>query len=124
MEWFQSILPDFSKRELLNLNFKITNPITPETKEANKIINLALLMISWFLNANNVMKIDMVKPIPPKTPAPKILFQFNSLLSLHQPIFTATKQKRKIPKGFQSSNLVQSQGCNHNVIILENQHQF
>ena len=46
-----------------------------------------------------VTKIDIVKPIPAKSPTPKIDFQFKSDGSLQSPKVTAKSAKRKIPKG-------------------------
>ena len=50
-------------------------------------------------NARSVIKIDIVNPIPPKKPTPKINFQFKSSASLQNPNVTARNVNRKIPKG-------------------------
>lgn len=54
--------------------------------------------------ANNVIKIDMVKPMPPKNPTPIIDFQFKSSGSLQIPKLTAKKLIRTIPIGFPITN--------------------
>ena len=46
------------------------------------------------------MNIDIVNPMPPKHPTPKMAFQRNPFGSLQRPNFTAKKAKIKIPKGF------------------------
>ena len=46
--------------------FNHKNPTIPDNNEATRIINLALLIISLSPNASNVIKIDIVNPIPPK----------------------------------------------------------
>ncbi len=47
----------------------------PAINDEIKITNLALLiMVSWS-KARSVIKIDMVNPMPPKNPTPKIDFQ-------------------------------------------------
>ena len=45
------------------------------------------------------MKIDMVKPMPPRSPAPKICVQFRSEGSLEIPSKTAMKTNNVIPSG-------------------------
>ena len=60
----------------------------PANKEAIMMYNLALLIITVSVNANNVMNIDIVNPMPPKIPAPKICFQFKSEGSCAAFIFT------------------------------------
>lgn len=45
------------------------------------------------------MKMDMVKPMPPKKPTPISCFQFISSGSLQTPNITASRLKRNIPKG-------------------------
>ena len=47
---------------------------------------------------------DIVNPIPPNIPAPKIFFHFKSLGSLQIPIVTAKKEKRKIPNGLPTTS--------------------
>ncbi|MNE69492.1 hypothetical protein D3C80_1652190 [compost metagenome] len=54
---------------------------------------------SGFLKARTVMKIDIVKPIPPSIPAPKICAHFKFLGSTHKPEVTPTDEKSKIPSG-------------------------
>jgi hypothetical protein len=47
----------------------------PEIKEAIKIIIFELLITKLLLNANSVMKIDMVNPMPPRKPTAESLLQ-------------------------------------------------
>ena len=49
--------------------------------------------------ASKEMKMDIVNPMPAKSPTPKIDFQFKSDGSLQSPKVTAKSAKRKIPKG-------------------------
>ena len=56
-------------------------------------------MIVSLSKANKVTKIDIVNPIPAKSPTPKIAFQFKSVGSLQIPNVTAKNVNRKIPKG-------------------------
>ena len=50
-------------------------------------------------NARLVMKIDIVKPMPPKMPAPKICRHFRSGGKWHRPLATAAKQSKVTPSG-------------------------
>ena len=56
-------------------------------------------MISGSSKASNVMKMDMVKPMPPKNPAPTICLQEISLDNWDRRVFTAKKPARKMPNG-------------------------
>ena len=85
---------------LFKENLKLINPISPAVNDESKIINFALLIIVSLSKASKVIKIDIVKPIPAKKPTPKIVFHDKSCGSLQNPNFTATKDKRKIPRGF------------------------
>ncbi len=89
----------FFARFFFNVSFKLSNPKVPATKEDSKIISLALLIVVSLSKASNVMKMDIVNPIPPKSPTPKIAFQFKSFGSLQNPNFTAKNEKTKIPIG-------------------------
>ncbi len=50
--------------------------------------------------ASKVIKMDMVKPIPPNIPAPIMSFQRNSLGKEQMPRLTAKNENNQIPKGF------------------------
>lgn len=80
-------------------NFNNKKPKTPAVKEAIKITNFELLMIVWSSKARSVIKIDIVNPIPPKSPTPKMDFQLSLFGSLQSPIDTAINVKRKMPNG-------------------------
>ena len=71
----------------------------PATSEERSITNFTLLIIVSLSKASKVIKIDIVKPMPPKRPALKINFQLRSLGSLQRPNETAKKLKKKIPRG-------------------------
>jgi len=66
----------------LRLLFSQINPIAPERNDAINIINLELLIIWLSSKANNVIKIDIVNPIPPRKPDPNNWFQLISLGNL------------------------------------------
>ena len=83
----------------LRLNFRLKNPMIPATKEESRITNLALLMILWLSKAKRVMKIDMVKPMPPKKPTAINDFQLILEGSLQMPNVTAKKVNKKMPNG-------------------------
>ena len=62
-------------------------------------MNLELLIIILSSKASNVINIDIVKPIPPKKPAPIIIFQFKSLGNLARPNLIVKKDIKTIPNG-------------------------
>lgn len=57
-------------------------------------------MISALSKARRVIKIDIVKPMPPKKPAPIIFFHFKSVGNTQSPRSTPINEKSQIPKGF------------------------
>ena len=63
-----------------------------------------MLIIAWLLKASNVIKMDMVNPMPPKSPIPIIELQFKSLGSLQKPNFTAVNVIAKMPNGLPEIN--------------------
>ena len=87
-----------------NILFKVINPKTPAVKEEIKITNFELFMIVSLSKASSVTKIDIVKPIPAKSPTPKIDFQLRSVGSLQSPKVTAKNVKAKMPKGLPTIN--------------------
>jgi len=80
--------------------FSIINPMLPATIEATIIAILESLTGSAVSNAKRVMKIDMVKPMPPRKPTPMMFFHFNSAGSVHHPMATPIKANTTIPNGF------------------------
>ena len=50
------------------------------------------------------MNIDMVNPIPPRNPAPRIFFQVNSAGNEHNPRILPKKHIETMPKGFPINN--------------------
>lgn len=51
-------------------------------------------------NARSAIKIDIVKPIPPKNPIPIIFPHFKSEGKVQRPILTPINAKSQIPNGF------------------------
>lgn len=93
-------LIDFSGA--LKVSFSQTKPNVPDKKEAIKMAIFEKVIISSpsFLKASRVMNIDIVKPIPPSIPAPKIFLHLRSFGNLQIPKVTAKYEKNQIPKGF------------------------
>ena len=56
--------------------------------------------MSALSNARSVKKIAIVKPIPPKKPAPIIFFHFKSVGNTQSPKPTPINEKSQMPKGF------------------------
>ena len=76
------------------------NPTLPADIDAsNMAIFDALINATSPVNAKLVMKIDIVKPMPPRSPAPKTCFQFISAGSRHTPNNTAMKATSVMPNG-------------------------
>lgn len=65
---------------------------------------LEKLIISGELKAKSVMKIDIVKPIPPKNPAPKIVLQFKSFGNVQRLNEIPKNENKTIPKGLPITN--------------------
>ncbi len=81
-------------------SFSHRKPIVPAVNEASKIAIFEAFIVSKFpTKAKFVIKIDIVKPMPPKSPAPKTCHQFKSSGNLQMPIATATKLSSVMPKG-------------------------
>ena len=58
------------------------------------------LVITWASSkARSVIKIDIVKPIPPNIPAPIMFPHFKSLGNAHSPKRIPSKEKSPIPNG-------------------------
>lgn len=75
-------------------------PPAPAVSEAKRMAIWEALIVSGFpAKARLVMKIDIVKPIPLRTPAPKTFRQFRSGGKWQMPLATATKQRNVTPKG-------------------------
>ena len=81
---------------MFKIPFKTKKPKNPAINEEIKIINFELFIIVSLSKASKVTKIDIVKPIPAKSPTPKIDFQFKSDGSLQSPKVTAKSAKIKI----------------------------
>ena len=75
-------------------------PIVPAISEERRIAIFELLTMSVLSKASRVMKIDIVKPIPPKKPAPIIFFHFKSVGNTQSPKPTPINEKSQMPKGF------------------------
>jgi hypothetical protein len=57
-------------------------------KEAIKMAIFELTISASLSNAKSVMKMDMVKPIPPNIPAPKMFFHCNPFGKMQSPNVT------------------------------------
>ena len=75
-------------------------PASPDRREAKMIAILELAIIASPVNANNVIKMDMVNPIPAIHPIHKRCCFFISSGSTHQPNKMPSKEKQNIPIGF------------------------
>ena len=85
-------------------SFKYTYPVIPEIREASRTANLELTITDASSKARRVMKIDIVKPIPARIPAPAICLKFRSEGKFPSPDFIAMKLKIRIPAGFPKDN--------------------
>ena len=72
--------------------------------EAARMEIFAVLIISKSLKARLAIKMDIVKPIPPKRLTPKICFQLTPLGNFASPDFIIRKLAVKIPSGFPITN--------------------
>lgn len=75
------------------------NPILPASNEATSIAILEVSIISVVSKASSVIKIDMVKPMPPKKPAPRMFFHFRSFGKTQSPKAVPRNEKSQIPRG-------------------------
>ena len=96
----EKIVDTFSNRLTHALQIRNIKPIVPAINDAIRIAIFELFMISILSKASRVIKIDIVKPIPPKKPAPIILFHFKSVGNAQSPKPTPINEKSQIPKGF------------------------
>src|SRR5262252_5192862 len=91
---------DEPQAEGLPNNFPHRKPRMPAVNEASKIAIFEALIISKLpTNARFVIKIYIMKPMPPRSPAPKICPQCRSSGSRHMPTATATTLNSVIPTG-------------------------
>jgi hypothetical protein len=79
-------------------------PNIPATSEAMRIAIFDCVISSGLSNARSVMKIDIVKPIPPSSPTPISCFHFKSCGNAQSPSETVMKLERKIPSGLPTIN--------------------
>ena len=63
------------------------------------MLSLEVSMISGLSKASSVMKIDMVKPMPPRNPAPMICLHETLSGRRERPSFTARQANRAMPNG-------------------------
>ena len=61
-------------------------------------------MSAGLSKASSVMKIDIVNPMPARSPTPKTCFHLISAGNAHKPIETVVRLKRKIPIGLPKIN--------------------
>ena len=81
-------------------DLKIIRPIKAAKKEASKTLIFEAIMTSESLKAKFVMKMLIVKPIPPNNDIPKMCRQFKPGERLAIPALTATNEVRNIPANF------------------------
>lgn len=72
--------------------------------EAIKMAILEFTISESVSNAKSVMKMDIVKPIPPNIPAPKMFFHCNPFGKLQSPKVTPKYERIHIPRGFPMIN--------------------
>jgi len=68
--------------------------------EAIIIAILEKTIISGSLKAKRVIKMDIVKPIPPSIPAPNMCAHFKFFGRAHNPALTPIEEKSRMPRGF------------------------
>ena len=85
---------------VFNTLFRNKIPNTPEITEPIRIAIFDELTNATSSKANNVMNIDMVKPIPAKNPTPKILLHYMSEGNFASFSFTPMYDMIIIPNGF------------------------
>ena len=73
-------------------------------KEAIKMAILEFTISESVSNAKSVMKMDIVNPIPPNIPAPKMFFQCKPFGKMQSPKVTPKYERSPIPKGFPMIN--------------------
>lgn len=79
-------------------------PKIAATVDEAKMTNLVLFIIFTSSNASNVIKMDIVNPIPANVPTPKMCFQFKSLGIVHKLSLVDRYVNNKIPKGLPSTS--------------------
>ena len=82
----------------------MTKPVIAAMKEAIKMAIFEFTISESVSNAKSVMKMDIVKPIPPNIPAPKMFFQCNPFGKMQSPKVTPKYERNHIPKGFPMIN--------------------
>lgn len=78
--------------------------MVPENKDPISTANFASSMSIGSVNASIDTKIDIVNPIPPSKPTPKICFQFAPSGKVHNFNFVAIKDIPKIPTDLPTSS--------------------
>ncbi len=82
---------------------KTIYPKIAEIVEARSIANFDWLTRWTSSNAKNETKIDIVNPMPPRQPAPRICFQQTEDDNLDQPKETTKNENNIIPRGLPST---------------------
>ena len=104
----------------IGLKDKIINPIIPDNVDADSIEILEILTKYSPWNANSVINIDIVKPIPAKKPIPIICVKFTMEDNLANLSFMAIYVNRVIPTDFpiiKPKEIPIAKGLLNNVII-------
>src|SRR5690606_8586364 len=100
---YSSTTSDLLERTAILVNS--TNPTRPETNDPIMIENFASDIIRCSPEKDRIaIKIDMVKPIPPKIPTPKICFHCALEGILQTPSFTEIQENNVIPIGLPTNN--------------------
>ncbi len=79
-------------------------PVIAAMNEAIKMAILEFTISESVSNAKSVMKMDIVKPIPPNIPAPKMFLHCNPFGKMQIPKVTPKYERNHIPNGFPSIN--------------------
>ena len=85
---------------------RISSPLIDATSEAASMLIFELVMTAGSEKARLVMKILIVKPMPPKNATPAICRQFKSSEMLASLVFTAKIEKKRIPRNLPASSPV------------------
>ena len=81
-------------------------PKIPAKAEAINIVIFALLIKRSSSNASREIKMDMVKPMPPNSPAPATCFHFKSLGRAYNPSQAPNAENKNMPIGLPKTNPV------------------
>ena len=81
------------------VTFNHKYPKVPAARDAIRMAIFDCKMSSGLSKASSVMTINIVNPMPARSPTPKTCFHLISASNAHRPIETVVRLKRKIPIG-------------------------